>query len=249
MDDTVTSGRLAHYPVNFGSLADPAAVPLAAPPVAARFTRRPALALTAEGPRRADLIAWAGAHRDTLSGMRLLAPAGIGVLLAEHCGLRAEPLPSGTLGPAATAGLAAAGDIDAMIAFSDPIELRPGDTTTRSLTRLAVFWDIPIAGNRATADLLLATLTAASMLPQADEAPTADPPDDAGVDAEPEPVRGSGAPVERAGHGGRRTRPPGHPGREPGPTGDQHPVCAGAPDRRRTGRRAAGRGIARALRG
>ena len=42
-----------------------------------------------------------------------------------------------------------------------PIELRPGDTTTRSLTRLAVFWDIPIAGNRATADLLLATIAAA----------------------------------------------------------------------------------------
>src|SRR5690606_11799387 len=59
----------------------------------------------------------------------------------------------------ATAGLAAAGEIDAMIAFTDPVELRTGDTTTRSLTRLAVFWDIPMAGNRATADLLLAQLT------------------------------------------------------------------------------------------
>ena len=101
--------------------------------------------------------------------MRLLAPAGIGALLTEHVG----PAPpsrckSGTIGPAATAGLAAAGDIDAMIAFSDPIELRPGDNTTRSLTRLAVFWDIPIAGNRATADLLLATVTAANPLPPAD---------------------------------------------------------------------------------
>jgi methylglyoxal synthase/GNAT superfamily N-acetyltransferase len=94
--------------------------------------------------------------------MRLLAPSSLATLLAEHVGLLAEPLRSGTVGPAATAGLAAAGDIDAMVAFSDPIELRPGDTTTRSLTRLAVFWDIPIAGNRATADLLLATLVAAN---------------------------------------------------------------------------------------
>ena len=31
------------------------------------LTRRPALALTAEGPRRADLVAWASAHRDALS--------------------------------------------------------------------------------------------------------------------------------------------------------------------------------------
>jgi methylglyoxal synthase len=121
-------------------------------------TRRPALALTAEGPRRADLIAWATSHAPTLRGMRLLAPAAVGTLLARHLGLSAEPLCSGTVGPAAPAGLAAAGELDAMIAFTDPIELRPGDTTTRSLTRLAVFWDIPMAGNRATADLLLAAI-------------------------------------------------------------------------------------------
>jgi len=126
--------------------------------VAKGHMRRLALALTAEGPRRPDLVAWASAHREVLRSMRLLAPAGVGALLAEHAGLATEPLRSGTIGPAATAGLAAAGDIDAMVAFTDPIELRPGDTTTRSLTRLAVFWDIPIAGNRATADLLLATL-------------------------------------------------------------------------------------------
>jgi methylglyoxal synthase/RimJ/RimL family protein N-acetyltransferase len=144
--------------------------------------RRPALALTAEGPRRADLIAWAGAHSRVLEGMRLLAPAGIKALLHEHVGLDAEILKSGTIGPAATAGLAAAGEIDAMVAFSDPIELRPGDNTTRSLTRLAVFWDIPIAGNRATADLLLTTVTAANALP-ADLAE--------GPPNEPEPVRGT----------------------------------------------------------
>jgi methylglyoxal synthase len=133
-------------------------------------------------------MAWAGAHRATLATMRLLAPAGIGALLAEHVGLAAEPLKSGTVGPAATAGLAAAGDIDAMIAFSDPIELRPGDNTTRSLTRLAIFWDIPIASNRATADLLLATVTAASPLPPSDLAAAAVSPAKAG---EHEPVRGA----------------------------------------------------------
>ncbi len=95
-----------------------------------------------------------------------------------------QTLTSGTLGPAATAGLAAAGDIDAMVAFSDPIELRPGDTTTRSLTRLAIFWDIPMASNRATADLLLGTLTAAGGPPPTDLRTAASP-------AEAEPVRGA----------------------------------------------------------
>ena len=176
-----TSGRLAHFAQDFGGAdrrnisggADQrnvsgGAALQAGVAGAQPLARRPALALTAEGPRRADLVAWAGAHRASLTAMRLLAPAGIGALLAEHVGLTAEPLKSGTVGPAATAGLAAAGDIDAMIAFSDPIELRPGDTTTRSLTRLAIFWDIPIASNRATADLLLATVTAANQLPPGD---------------------------------------------------------------------------------
>jgi methylglyoxal synthase/GNAT superfamily N-acetyltransferase len=148
--ERAVSGRLDHFAEFFGQVHGPSR----------GEARRPALALTAEGPRRSDLIAWAGAHAGTLSRMRLLAPAGIGALLSEHVGLATETLRSGTVGPAATAGLAAAGGIDAMIAFTDPIELRPGDTTTRSLTRLALFWDIPIAGNRATADLLLATITA-----------------------------------------------------------------------------------------
>jgi methylglyoxal synthase/GNAT superfamily N-acetyltransferase len=179
-----TSGRLAHYPQHFtiepvemGEAGDGPAGVSPGPGVvedgdpagtSSSPPRRPTLALAAEGPRRADLIAWASAHRDELVAMRLLAPAGIGALLSEHVGLATERLKSGTVGPAATAGLAAAGDIDAMIAFSDPIELRPGDTTTRSLTRLAVFWDIPIAGNRATADLLLATVTAGRPRPPVD---------------------------------------------------------------------------------
>lgn len=161
-----------HSPVPDGPLVE-SAVPA---------TRRPALALTAEGPRRADLIAWASTHYSTLATMRLFAPAGIAALLAEHVGLSAEPLRSGTVGPSATAGLAAAGEIDAMIAFTDPVELRAGDTTTRSLTRLAVFWDIPMAGNRATADLLLAQLVAdrhEAVVPEVVEA------------ASPEPARGA----------------------------------------------------------
>jgi methylglyoxal synthase len=169
-----STGRLAHFPTDFGAVvatAPDAAVPVSPATVtqpAAIVARRPALALTAEGSRRTDLISWAGAHRATLRRMRLLAPAGVGALLAEHCELHAEPLISGTIGPLAAAGLAAAGSIDAMIAFSDPIELRPGDTTTRSLTRLAVFWDIPVAGNRATADLLLTTLVTAAPAELAD---------------------------------------------------------------------------------
>src|SRR4051812_22651478 len=52
----------------------------AGPVTAGPPARRPSLALTAESPRRADLVAWASAHREALRSMRLLAPAGIGAL-------------------------------------------------------------------------------------------------------------------------------------------------------------------------
>jgi methylglyoxal synthase/RimJ/RimL family protein N-acetyltransferase len=166
------SGRLDHFAEFFGDGA-PVGEGQEGLPDGERPT---AIALTAEGPRLADLIAWASANAGTLQRMRLLAPAGIGSRLAEHAGLTTEPLRSGTVGPASSAGLAAAGAIDAMVAFTDPIELRPGDTTTRSLTRLALFWNIPVAGNRATADLLLATLTAGRSSPSTvDELPARAP--------------------------------------------------------------------------
>jgi methylglyoxal synthase len=181
-----TSGRLAHLAEHFGPRPDGVVtdtdVLRRARPAAPRPSRRPALALTAEGPRRADLLAWAGANRRRLATMRLLAPAGIGSLLAEHVGLATHPLRSGTMGPAATAGLAAAGEIDAMVAFTDPIELRAGDTTTRALIRLAVFWDIPLASNRATAELLLDDLGTWEGVPPL---PPSEP------SAESEPARGA----------------------------------------------------------
>ena len=119
------SGRLDHFAEFFGNGAffgkGPEGQQEGESPGATEDSRPTAIALTAEGPRRADLIAWASANAGALARMRLLAPAGIGSLLAEHAGLATEVLRSGTLGPASTAGLAAAGAIDAMVAFTDPI--------------------------------------------------------------------------------------------------------------------------------
>src|SRR5688572_25539473 len=87
-----TSGRLAHFAQKFDPLDSPGAVtgtrvPSRSPGAAAQPpSRRPTLALTAEGPRRADLVAWASAHRETLSNLRLLAPAAIGTLIRERVG-------------------------------------------------------------------------------------------------------------------------------------------------------------------
>lgn len=154
VQNAATPGRLTH------ELLGPPALPQRETAGAQPLNRRPALALSAEGPRRVDLVDWVNGNRAALAGVRLLAPAGIAHLLAAQTGLAAEALRAGTMGPAAAAALAAGGAIDAVVALRDPIELRPGDTTTRALCRLALFWDIPLASNRTTADLLLASLLA-----------------------------------------------------------------------------------------
>src|SRR5438552_2801240 len=104
-------GRLAHEPARFSE--------------AERVDRVPALLMTAEGPRRADLLAWAGVHRERLTRLRLFAPPGIASLLTERLGVSVDVVRPGTLGEGATAGLAAAGVLDGVVAFSDPLELRP----------------------------------------------------------------------------------------------------------------------------
>jgi methylglyoxal synthase/GNAT superfamily N-acetyltransferase len=142
MGEAVGVGRLDHFADFFGEAQTNEA-----------RAERPSIALTAERSRRADLIAWASANAGVLATMRLLAPTDVGALLADEVGLVTEPMAPGP----------ARKGIDAMVAFTDPIELRPGDTMTRSLTRLGLSWDIPVAGNRATADLLLAAIGASPL--------------------------------------------------------------------------------------
>lgn len=117
------------------------------------------IALVAHDAKKDDMIAWARRHRDALARAALCGTGTTGGLVAEALGLQVERMKSGPFGGDAQLGaMIAEGRLDALIFFTDPLAAMPHDVDVKSLLRLAVLYDVPLAMSPRTADMVMAGL-------------------------------------------------------------------------------------------
>jgi methylglyoxal synthase len=115
------------------------------------------LALIAHDEKKDDLVAFAKKHAPFFSRCDITATGTTGQRVLDACpGLRIERMKSGPLGGDQQIGaLIAEGRVDVLIFFVDPLTPMPHDVDVKALMRLAIVYDIPMALNRATAEMVL----------------------------------------------------------------------------------------------
>ncbi len=117
---------------------------------------RKRLALIAHDNLKPALVAWAKRHRDALSSCELMATGTSGARVEEATGLPVHKFRSGPLGGDQQIGAKVCeGEVDLVVFFWDPMSPHPHDVDVKALLRIAALYNVPIACNPASADLMV----------------------------------------------------------------------------------------------
>ena len=114
------------------------------------------IALIAHDNKKAAIVNWALKNKETLAKYDLCGTGTTAKLISEATDLNVKRYLSGPLGGDQQIGAKVAEKkIDMVIFFWDPLESQPHDPDVKALLRIAVVYDIPIATNRATPNLII----------------------------------------------------------------------------------------------
>jgi len=114
------------------------------------------VALVGHDNMKSELAEWALHNRDVLAGHTIYATGSTGRILEDQLGIPVRRFLSGPLGGDQQIGACIAqGMIDALVFFWDPLQPQPHDTDVKALLRIATLWNIPVASNRASADMII----------------------------------------------------------------------------------------------
>ncbi len=119
------------------------------------------IALISHDEKKKDMVIFAVRHMNKLKKMNLVATGTTGSLVEKAIeGLSIEKVASGPLGgDAQISAKIVTGEIEAVVFFIDPLSSHPHDPDIHGLLRICMVYNIPIALNEASAEILLNHLT------------------------------------------------------------------------------------------
>ncbi|EPD53156.1 methylglyoxal synthase [Paenisporosarcina sp. FSL H8-0542] len=114
------------------------------------------IALIAHDRKKDDLIQFVTAYRDILDEHELYATGTTGQRIIDETGLAVIRFQSGPLGGDQQIGaMVAKNEMDMIIFFRDPLTAQPHEPDVTALIRLCDVYQIPLATNMGTAEVLL----------------------------------------------------------------------------------------------
>jgi methylglyoxal synthase len=117
------------------------------------------IALIAHDKMKPAMIDFANKYKDILRKHTLIATGTTGLKVMEATGLDIKRLRSGPLGGDQEIGARVAnGEIDLIFFFRDPLTAQPHEPDVSALLRLSDVYQIPLATNISTAELIVHAL-------------------------------------------------------------------------------------------
>lgn len=114
------------------------------------------IALIAHDKKKEDIVKFTQAYQHILENHELFATGTTGQRIAAGTGLTLHRFQSGPLGGDQQIGaMVANNEMDMIIFFRDPLTAQPHEPDITALMRLCDVYDVPLATNMGTAEILI----------------------------------------------------------------------------------------------